>query len=105
MKIRFRIDRNAAVTFFFDKKVPGRVKGGKCRKPVPGKKGGKKCVRFVYSGRFTKANLPSGANVVIFKGKVGKKKLTPGNYRIRLRAADLAGNSKDLPLSLKVSRR
>jgi hypothetical protein len=46
-----------------------------------------------------------GANKVRFKGKVGKKKLAPGVYRLTLTAVDAAGNkSKRATARFKVVR-
>jgi len=101
-RIRFRLDRKATVTFFVERKVPGRKVGSKCRKVRPNNKTNPKCTKLVYLGQFVRRNLPAGKNVVRFKARLGKKKLAPGKYRLRLRAADPAGNSKDVPASFVV---
>ena len=90
------------MTFFVERKVPGRKVGSKCRKVRPNNKTNPKCTKLVYLGQFVRRNLPAGKNVVRFKARLGKKKLAPGKYRLRLRAADPAGNSKDVPASFVV---
>ncbi len=104
-RIRFRLDRKATVTFLIERKAPGRKVGDKCRLPRPWNSGKPKCTKLIYIGRFTRKNLPAGTNVVRFKGQVGKKKLGPGSYRLRLRAADQIGNSRFVPLSFRLTRR
>lgn len=101
-RVRFTLDRKATVTFFVERKLPGRKVGSKCHKVRPNNKSKPKCTKLVYLGRFVRRNLPAGRNTVKFKGRLGKKKLAPGKYRIRLRAADPAGNSKDVPVSFTV---
>jgi hypothetical protein len=41
--------------------------------------------------------------VVRFKGKVGKKKLKPGSYRVTLTAKNGVGKSKKVKRRIKVS--
>ncbi len=104
-RIRFRLDRKATVTFLVERKVAGRKVGDECHKVRPWNAGKPGCTKLVYIGRFTRRNLPAGVNVVRFRARVGKKRLGPGRYRLRLRAADRAGNSRFVPLSFRLTRR
>ena len=52
-----------------------------------------------------KRNAKPGTTKVTFRGKVGRKKLAAGSYRLTLRAVDAAGNkSKSKTASFKVTR-
>ena len=100
-----RAFRKATVTFLVERKVAGRKVGDECHKVRPWNAGKPGCTKLVYIGRFTRRNLPAGVNVVRFRARVGKKRLGPGRYRLRLRAADRAGNSRFVPLSFRLTRR
>ena len=82
------------------------------------KKGKTKCVtahgrvarklrcKIYKSAGSLKANAKSGTNKITFKGKIGKKKLAAGNYRLTLKVVDAAGNkSKGATATFTVTRR
>lgn len=50
-----------------------------------------RCSRFATKGTLNRAEQ-AGANIVAFSGRVGKKPLRPGAYRVRLTGTDAAGN-------------
>ena len=60
--------------------------------------------RFATVGTFKKAGA-AGANRKAFGGKLARRKLKPGRYRVRARATDAAGNrSKTRTASFRVRR-
>jgi hypothetical protein len=62
----------------------------------------RKCTRTVEVLHFSKA-IKKGAARVAFTGAVGKTRLKPGTYRMRLVATDAAGNaSKTASLTFTV---
>jgi hypothetical protein len=68
------------------------------------RKKGKKA-KFSRVGSFGQ-NAKAGVNRKKFSGKIGRKSLKTGNYRVVLRATDAAGNVSVLKrLSFKVVRR
>ena len=83
-----------SVTFRIERKVAGRKKGKKCVKVTKKNKGKKKCSRFVKAGKFVRKDQKKGARTVAFSGKIGKKKLKPGKYRVAMTAYNKAGASK-----------
>jgi hypothetical protein len=55
----------------------------------------KRCKRYVSAGSFRRMSA-AGSSSVPFSGRIGKKALAPGAYRLRVTATDAAGN-KSLP--------
>jgi CSLREA domain-containing protein len=66
---------------------------------------GKRVVRYRASGTLRRSGLNKGAASVPFSGRLGTRALTPGRYRVRIRATDPSGNrSKAVTLKFKVLR-
>lgn len=51
----------------------------------------KRCTRYVTAGTLRRASS-SGRNTVAFSGRIGKRALTKGAYRVSVTATDAAGN-------------
>jgi Tol biopolymer transport system component len=93
-KIKFTLNTTASVTFRIERKVPGRKKGKKCVKVTKKNKAKKKCSRFVKAGKLVRKGQKKGARTVVFSGRIGKKKLKPGKYRVAMTAYNKSGASK-----------
>jgi Tol biopolymer transport system component len=105
-RFRFTLSETATVTIALQRRLPGRLVRGKCRKPAPRLRTRKRCTRFVTRGTLTRAGLPAGANRVRFSGRVGRRALPLGPYRAVLRAVDAAGNrSAATRLRFRIVRR
>jgi hypothetical protein len=50
-----------------------------------------RCARFATKGALSRS-AKVGANTVAFSGRVGRKALRPGDYRVRVTGTDTAGN-------------
>jgi hypothetical protein len=101
----YTLSEPARVVFTVEQKLPGRKVGTKCKKPSRSNRARKKCSRYKLFGRFAQDGV-AGPNTKTFSGKIGKKKMRPGAYRVTLVATDAAGNqSPAKQLSLKVVRR
>jgi hypothetical protein len=104
--IRYTLSEAAKVTLRFERKSKGRrVKKGKkrvCAKPTRKNRKKRKCNRFKNAGTLTRASK-QGKNSVRFSGRIGKKALKRGSYRLVVQGTDAAGNkSKPRTLSFKV---
>jgi hypothetical protein len=104
--IRYTLSEAAKVTLRFERKLKGRrVKKGKktvCAKPTRKNRKKRKCTRYKGAGTLTRASK-QGKNSVKFTGRIGKKALKRGSYRLVVRATDAAGNkSKARSLSFRV---
>ena len=104
--IRYTLSEAAKVTLRFERKSKGRrVKKGKkrvCAKRTRKNRKKRKCNRFKSAGTLTRASK-AGKNSVKFSGRIGKKALKRGSYRLVVQGTDAAGNkSKRRTLSFKV---
>jgi hypothetical protein len=89
--VRYRLSEAARVPFVVDMKSRGRKAGKKCVKPKPSNRRKKACVRYVKVGGFTHSGV-AGGNQFRFSGRIKRKALKPGNYRLVAVAVDAAGN-------------
>lgn len=101
----FSLSEAARVTFVFERVVPGRRVRSQCVKRTRANARKRPCRRFVPVARLTAAAL-AGANKKVFGTRIGRRTLTPGAYRLTLRATDAAGNrSQPKRLTFAVIRR
>jgi PKD repeat protein len=104
--IRYRLSEAAAVTLTIERPARGRrVGSGACRKPTRKNRRGRACKRWVKVGALRRTGV-AGANSVKFSGKLGRKALKAGKYRIRARARDTGGNQSPVvaPKGFRVVR-
>jgi len=88
-RIRYSLSEAAAVTLRFQRAVTIRRTGRR---------------RWVAAGTLRRAGI-AGVNRVRFSGRIGRRALRAGRYRLILRATDAAGNSaKARPRALRVVR-
>jgi len=100
--ISYTSSEAANVTFQADRIVKGVRAGGRCVKRTPANAKRKRCNRFVRQpGNFTDA-ADAGANSLSFAGRIGKRVLSPGRYRLTATATDAGGNASQ-PVSTRFS--
>jgi hypothetical protein len=104
-KIRFTLSEAATVKLTFQARKRGFKKGRRCVAKRPkGKKRPRRCARFVGKRALTR-KLKAGKNSVTFSGRIGKKALRAGRYRVLVQATDAARNrSKAKALAFRVVR-
>jgi hypothetical protein len=101
----YSLSEAARVVFRIHAKKKGRKVGRRCVKPTRRNRGRRACTRFVKVGAFAKSSS-AGQNRKSFSGKIGSRRLRPGNYRATLIATDAAGNvSRRRFLNFTVVRR
>ena len=89
--VRWTVSEGGTTTLAVKRLVPGRRKGSRC---VTGKSAphrGRLCTRVVAAGTLRRTGV-AGRRVLKFSGRIGKRALAPGRYRLEVRAADAAGN-------------
>jgi hypothetical protein len=102
---RYTLSEAATVTIGFARRSAGRRSGKRCVKPRRSLRHAKRCGRRVRAGKLTR-KAPTGASVVAFSGRIGRKALPPGRYTAALTARDAAGNSsKPKTLGFRIVRR
>jgi CSLREA domain-containing protein len=92
----FNLSEPSVVDFSFERRTAGRRgRGGRCQRPSRRNRRGRRCVRWLAAGSLAD-NLAAGAQSVRFDGDVtfrGRgRTLAAGVYRVRIEAADGAGN-------------
>jgi Tol biopolymer transport system component len=99
-KLKYSLSEPARVVFTVERIGRGRKRGKRCVKATKANRKKRACTRYTRFGRFAQGGA-AGSNTKAFAGKIGRKKMRPGKYRITLRATDAAGN-KSRPKSLRV---
>ncbi len=90
-RIRFTLSEAATVRLTIERKAAGRKRGGKCVRPTRALRSAKRCTRFVKVGTLTRRDLAAGKRSLRFSGRLGRKALSPGAYRVRVVATDSMG--------------
>ena len=83
-RIIYRLNAKATVTISFE-----RRRGGS----------------FTAAGKSVRRNQKAGRTTFRYRGKVGKRKLKPGTYRVTLVAKNSSGSSKKVRKKLKIKQR
>ena len=100
--VKYRLSEAATITFTVERAVRGRKKKSRC---VPGRRKGRACTTYKkVKGSFTHAGK-AGANSLRFSGRLARKPLRPGSYRLVGTARDAAGNkSKAVRTGFRIVR-
>jgi len=104
-KISFSLNTKATVTVWIDRKLKGRKSGKKCVKATRKNRKKKACTRFVRRGKLIRKDLDAGKRKIAFSGRIGRKALKPGKYRMTLQAASGPDRSNKPARPFKVVRR
>jgi hypothetical protein len=91
-KISYSLSENASTTLAIEKGSVGRRRGSSCVRRTRRNAKAKRCTRYVRKGVLTRTGA-QGPNTVAFSGRIGRRKLSPGAYRVGIAATDLAGNT------------
>jgi len=91
-RVSYELSEAAGVRFRVERAVGGRRVGGRCVRTTSLNRGAPRCVRYrTLAGGFADQGV-AGQNRLVFRGRLGGRKLTPGRYRLRGVAVDAAGN-------------
>lgn len=104
-KIRFKLNTEATVRIRVDRKAKGKKAGKKCVKPTRKNRGRKNCKRLKFQGKLVRRNQAGGKRVVPFSGRIGKRALKPGKYRVVIQAVSPAGSSAKVYRSFRIVRK
>ena len=91
--IRYELSAAAAVTITVERASTGRRSGTRCVKATKKLKRKKRCTRYVKVTTLTRVHESGGTKKVPFSGRVGRKALRAGRYRLRAAASDGAGTT------------
>jgi hypothetical protein len=90
-RITYRLSGDAAVTFAITRPAAGRIARGKCSKPTRANRRGRRCTRWVAVRGSLKHAGKAGANSMPWSGKLGRRALAAGRYRVTARARPTSG--------------
>ena len=80
--MRYRLDGAAKVTFTITRPAAGRRKGRRCVRPAAARPGARRCVRRqLLKGSFAHRGA-AGQNAFRFTGRLRRKALALGRYRL-----------------------
>jgi DNA-binding beta-propeller fold protein YncE len=100
--LRVTLSEAATLTVRFERRLPGRRKAGRCVRPRRALQG-RRCTRLAAAGAQRRA-ARAGANALRVGGRIGRRTLPIGAYRLTIVARDAAGNaSRPLTRSLRVT--
>jgi hypothetical protein len=80
-RVSYRLSVDATVAFRVERAKKGRRRGGKCRKPGRPSRG-RRCTRYVRVRGAFNVGGTAGSNSFRFTGRVAKRKLAKGRYRL-----------------------
>ena len=83
--IRWTLSEGAATTFTVERLTPGRRSGTRCVAPTRKNRARRACTRATRTGTLRRAGK-TGANRLAFTGRIGRRALKPGSYRLTARA-------------------
>jgi hypothetical protein len=89
--VRYALSEAARTAFTVQVKKSGRKVGGRCVPPKRSNRRKKRCHRFVKIGGFAHSGV-AGTNRLRFGGRVKRRALKRGRYRLLAVAVDAAGN-------------
>jgi streptogramin lyase len=90
--IRFTLSLAGDVRIAIERKAKGRRAGKRCVKPTRKLRGRKSCTRWVKAGRaLERKGLAAGAQRIPFSGRIGRKALASGSYRMTVSASVTPG--------------
>ncbi len=91
-RVGFRLSEAAKVRFTVARARIGRRSGSSCVAVTRRNRRGKSCTRYVAVKGSASRSFKQGSRAVRFTGRMNKRRLPVGRYRLRLRATDGAGN-------------
>ena len=94
-EIEFKLSERAKVVIAFAREATGVKVGKSCITPSPKHPHGKDCTRYLRAGSLTRRSEPADAVSIAFTGRLGRKALAHGHYRLMLTATDPSGNASN----------
>jgi uncharacterized protein YkwD len=94
--VSYTLSAPARVTFGVERRAAGRRAAGRCAARAPSNRGAPPCTRYTTLRGTLTDDGAQGANTFEFRGRLRGRRLAPGRYRLRVAAADDAGNHAPL---------
>ena len=105
-RLRFRVDESSIVRVRVLARKAGRRSGRRCVKPTRANRRARVCTRYVAVGTTTVRGRVTGRVSRRFSGRVRRRALRPGAYRLQVTAIDAAlNNSRPATTGFRIARR
>jgi hypothetical protein len=88
---RYTLSEDSRITLTIRRALAGHRHGGKCVRPSRRLVHAARCTRYQTVATLTRPGR-SGANSIVFSGRIGRRALAGGSYRAVIRATDGSGN-------------
>ena len=89
---RFTLSERSTVTLRIERQATGRRVGRRCLPATLRLRRRRACVRYLRTGTLTR-RLAGGRRAVAFSGRIGRRALAIGRYRVTVTAVDAARNA------------
>jgi streptogramin lyase len=89
--LSYAVSEPALVTVVIARRTAGRKVGKRCRPLSRANRTKRRCTHYVTAGTLVRHGL-QGLNKIAFTGRIGRRALRPGTYRLMVTAKDAAGN-------------
>ncbi|MGZ4201048.1 MAG: PKD domain-containing protein [Thermoleophilaceae bacterium] len=105
--IRYRVSQQSTTKFTVQRPARGVRKGRRCVAPPKhgSKKKSKPCQRFVDVASFTHVDAAAGSVSFRFTGRLSRRKLAPGHYRLQAVGSNSMGKGKAAAKSFRIVKR
>jgi hypothetical protein len=102
--LRFTLSAAAKLQIKITRSVAGLRQGRDCVVPSIrlSRVHSKPCTRTLTVARLIRTREPEGASSVPFSGRIGRRPLGPGSYKLALSASNRAGASKPVTLGFTI---
>jgi hypothetical protein len=104
-KIAYRLSEAAEMTFKVQRAKKGRRVGGKCRRATAKNRSAPKCTRYKNVRGSLGDDGQAGLNELLWKGRIGGKKLRAGRYRLVITAVDAVGNETTRRVKFRIKKK
>jgi subtilisin family serine protease len=91
-QLSFRVSETARIVLAVDARKAGRRVGRRCLPPTRARREKRRCTRYVPKGIYAMPGQLSGLVLRTFTGRMRRRALPAGRFRLSVTATDLAGN-------------
>jgi DNA-binding beta-propeller fold protein YncE len=87
----FSLSEDGRVSLLIQRALNGRTSGSSCVRKTRRNRKGKPCIRYKAAGPTLTRSGVTGPNSVPFSGRIARRKLDPGKYRVGISSTNAAG--------------
>jgi DNA-binding beta-propeller fold protein YncE len=87
----FSLSEDGRVSLLIQRALNGRTSRGSCVRKTPKNRNATPCIRYKAAGPALTRSGVKGPNSVPFSGRIGRRKLAPGKYRVGISSTNAAG--------------